>query len=207
MKNWLTILALIISALALFVSFKSCQAVKEANKIAGDSNKIARNALKQSEETLVKTERPYLNVTIEQFKDLSFFKVSRKESNRLDVRFRFKLSNVGRSPAKSISTPQVAKLTFGPPNIPLQKTPYFIISPPRITLGPEESQNMDFTLQFGGEKSELQRFLDLLESDKVSFEGQMVLFYKGIHSASQYKTRVRVRVKKTRVVILDKQME
>lgn len=201
--KWIAILTIFLSGIALLVSFKSCQEVKESNRIALESNRIAQKAVDQSNEALVKTERPYLNATIVMFKDISsFFDISREASDRINVRIRFKLTNTGRSPARSISVPGDVMVAL--PGRPFKKAIYFE-QPPVITLGPEESQTMDSILQLS--TTEPNKIIALLDSDKSSFVTQMVWFYRGIDDKSRYKTRLRVRIKKTNAIILDKQME
>ena len=196
MKNWLTILALLISSIALVISIRSCQAVDEGNRIARESNEIARKALNQSDATLVKTQRPYLNVTPEQFNKSSYLKVV-SEADRVVVTFQFKLTNAGQSPAKSILLSEVKFYVIDLAGVQLEEIP---IKPFPITLGPEESQDLTVKVALRGMAPD--KLVTLLESDKGSIDVQFTLFYRGFHDESQYKTSLRVRAKKSRVITL-----
>ena len=197
LKNILASIPIFISVIALLFSWLSYQSSLK-------SNEVAEKALAHSKEVLIKAERPYLNVEIEQFKKGKTFLEAEITSQGVLLSIKYEIQNRGKSIATNISNPEIILLS-GAFNPKLNSENLVFKKNNRMSLGPEESQTMIFDI--GLTAKDNKKLYDDLIDNKYSITLKMVWYYQDNLSKNKYKTILKTKIKKTEVEIIEKLME
>lgn len=121
-KDWFSFITLIIAAIALVVSIKSCY--------------NAKNAVEISQRQFLEENRPYLLIEPVAFKKTdSYFKIDRNK-DEVKINIRYRLTNIGNTIAKNIISPNQAIIQYR------EETDAFLSKVTPISLGPNQKINI-----------------------------------------------------------------
>ena len=146
-KGWFSFLTLIVSAIALAISIKSCY--------------DAKNAIEISQRQFIEENRPYLLIEPVTFKETdSYFKIDRNK-DEVKINIRYRVTNIGNTIAKNIIHPSQAVIE----NHGIVDGLVSKVTP--ISLGPDQKISLIVWVLFKGKGDDsIDNFIDSYYSGK-----------------------------------------
>lgn len=182
-SNW-SFWAVIISALALFVAYKSWDTSQKTLKLGIESYEFQN--------------RPWLILNIKKNKDTDRYYDIVKDGDSLFWKIQIQIENKGLSPATNIKMPIIGSLKDL--NGTDKTTP---IDLERIVLGQGEKYFYDFSMG-GSFKGNLDELLEMYKQNDKGLEISFPLSYEGlIHKEKKYKTKIKYMIKSDMVSVLE----
>jgi len=169
-KSKVPIIALV-SLVALLVAIKSCSISKNIFTIAY---------------------RPWLIVDTVKFKNGDYLKIEENPDNMINVSWKYKVKNVGNSPAKDVALFQ--NIIFGDKEIPRDK----INDLDPITVGPGQSFYFPCTFSVGEKKGKnIRTLIEAIESNKGGVLVKIGFYYENPSiTRKKYKTIITHKIAK-----------
>jgi hypothetical protein len=118
---YISIAAVIIAAIALAVSIKSCY--------------VSETALEEVTDFFLEENRPFVTLTPQKFTDSNSYLKTSEKNNRFEIWFRFEIKNAGRVAARDIALPEIQ---ITPMNIHMKKSTLSYERLSKISLGPDD---------------------------------------------------------------------
>ena len=175
-KDWFSFITLIVAAIALAVSIKSCY--------------NAKNAVEISQRRFLEENRPYLLIEPVAFKKTdSYFKIDRNK-DEVKINIRYRLTNIGNSIAKNIISPNQAIIEYR------EVTDALVSNVTPISLGPNQKISVVVWILFKrkGDAS-IVDFIDSYYSGKSHITHEFpVKYFTDLESSLTYYTIIKHKI-------------
>ena len=158
-----TIIASVVSLIALIASIKACSISDAAKRAAEDSNRISHEALENSKRVFALEKRPYLTLKPVKFSDTATFLKVRTDELVVTTEVCFEMINNGQTPAKNISFPGTLAVSTEPAVLVPGANPQ-VKMPLPIALGPSQSHTTTLSI---GIKMSSQQAVDEYVNESV----------------------------------------
>lgn len=204
-KNKLTSCSTILfSLLALLVSVGSCFYSRESNRISQEANNIAANALENSKKSFIAQNRPYIIIEIVEQKDTENYLKARVDGDHVILEIRYKVQNVGSTPAINLVAIENPKILEENSNGNLSLTSPKIL--PIISIPPDRKKYSDLKFIFESRldnKQSATEFAKSINSGEQNFISQIGFTYKSnLEEQEQYKTVVAYKISKDKASLV-----
>ncbi len=195
-KNWKTLLAGVLSLIAIIVSVRSCQ-------IAGQANQLSHQAIETSTEQFYQENKPYIVLRPRKYDESqSYYKYTLlPEQNAVQIEIQYEIRNIGKVAAKDIAVYdelQVGKSSTQPEIRGLNL-------PDKVTLGPGEDHVLRMTSTAGlADQESYDKYVQELSSEKgTEFTFQMgVTYVSEVNPEQSYSSTVMNKITKQRAGIV-----